>query len=84
MPRNVAFGGDPRLRGALPTGDIRPVGSASIRFRAERPPRGGRASDDARISGLASRVILVDPQGSEGTGEAQHENAGSRYGDQVN
>ncbi len=62
----------------------RPVGSASIRFRAERPPRGGRASDDARISGLASRVILVDPRGSEGTGKAQHEKAGSRYGDQVN
>jgi len=68
----------------VPTGDIRPIGSGSIRFRAERPPRGGRASDDARISGLASRVILVDPQGSEGTGEAQHENTGSRYGDQVN
>jgi hypothetical protein len=62
----------------------RPVGSASIRSRAERPPRGGRASDDARISGLASRVILVNPQGHEGTGEAQRENAGSRYGDQVN
>src|SRR5260370_40384165 len=52
-------------------------------FRGARPPRGGRASDDGRISGLASRVILVDPQGYEGTGEAQHENAGSRYGDQV-
>jgi hypothetical protein len=51
---------------------------------AQRDHRAADASDDARISGLASRVILVDPQGSEGTGEAQHENAGSRYGDQVN
>jgi hypothetical protein len=29
-------------------------------------------------------VILVDPQGYEGAGETQHENAGSHYGDQVN
>jgi hypothetical protein len=36
------------------------------------------------ISSLASRLILVDPRGYEGTDEAQHENAGSRYGDEVN
>jgi hypothetical protein len=36
------------------------------------------------ISSLASRLILVDPEGYEGTDEAQHENAGSRYGDEVN
>ena len=36
------------------------------------------------ISSLASRLILVDPQDYEGTDEAQHENAGSRYGDEVN
>jgi hypothetical protein len=36
------------------------------------------------ISSLASRLILVDPRGYEGTDEPQHENAGGRYGDQVN
>jgi hypothetical protein len=36
------------------------------------------------ISSLASRLILVDPEGYEGTDEAHHENAGSRYGDEVN
>jgi hypothetical protein len=36
------------------------------------------------ISSLVSRLILVDPRGYEGTDEAQHENAGSRYNDQVN
>ena len=36
------------------------------------------------ISSLVSRLILVDPRGYEGTNEAQHENAGSRYNDQVN
>jgi hypothetical protein len=36
------------------------------------------------ISSLASRLNLVDPEGYEGTDEAHHENAGSRYGDEVN
>jgi hypothetical protein len=36
------------------------------------------------ISSLVSRLILVQPPGYEGTDEAQHENAGSRYNDQVN
>jgi hypothetical protein len=36
------------------------------------------------ISSLASRLILVDPRGYEGADEAQRENAGSCYGDQVN
>jgi hypothetical protein len=44
---------------------------------------------DARLTMPGSAVfsvavILMDPQGYEGAGEAQHENAGSRYGDQVN
>jgi hypothetical protein len=56
----------------------RPVGSTSIRFRGET------IAAHSWISSLASRLILVDPRGYEGTDEAQHENAGSRYGDQVN
>jgi hypothetical protein len=66
-----------------PIGDIARLAQRAFSFTQ----RDHRAAD-ARLTLPGSAVgvagDLVDPQGYEGTDETQHENAGSRYGDQGN